>query len=356
MAGIHVELSGLKKRFGDVVAVGGVDLAVPEGAFVTLLGPSGCGKTTTLRLVAGFYDPDEGEMRIGGRRINDLPPDQRNTAMVFQDFALFPHMTVFDNIAYGLRMRGQPRAEISRRVEETARQLGLGGLERKWPLQLSGGQQQRVALARALVVEPEVLLLDEPLSNLDAKLRIRVRTEIRQIQQQLGKTTLYVTHDQEEALSISDTIAVMAGGRIAQVGTPYEVYYTPASKFVADFVGIANFVEGSVVREGGTARVEVGGAVLELGTRDLTAGSSVLLAIRPEGVRLLGPGDPLEGQNLLRGAVTASSFMGSLARYWVEAIGIEWVVDVHMPTPMKLLAGEVTLQIPAERIHVLEQG
>ncbi|MBM3471041.1 MAG: ABC transporter ATP-binding protein [Armatimonadetes bacterium] len=355
MTSIHVELSGLKKRFGDVTAVGGVDLAVPEGSFVTLLGPSGCGKTTTLRLIAGFYDPDEGEMRIGGRRINDLPPDQRNTAMVFQDFALFPHMTVFENIAYGLRMRGQPNAEISRRVEETARLLGLAGMERKWPLQLSGGQQQRVALARALIVEPEVLLLDEPLSNLDAKLRIRVRTEIRQIQQQLGKTTIYVTHDQEEALSISDTIAVMAAGRIVQVGTPYEVYYTPASRFVADFVGIANFVEGRVVRDGGAAGVEAGGAVLEMGTRDLRAGSAVLLAIRPEAVRLLEPGVSLEGKNVLRGVVTASSFMGSLARYWIEAMGTEWVVDVHMPVPRKLLAGEVVLQIPGERIHVLEQ-
>ncbi|MDI6772178.1 MAG: ABC transporter ATP-binding protein [bacterium] len=355
MTSIHVELSGLKKRFGDVAAVGGVDLAVPEGSFVTLLGPSGCGKTTTLRLIAGFYDPDEGEMRIGGRRINDLPPDQRNTAMVFQDFALFPHMTVFENIAYGLRMRGQSNPEISRRVEETARQLGLAGMERKWPLQLSGGQQQRVALARALIVEPEVLLLDEPLSNLDAKLRIRVRTEIRQIQQQLGKTTIYVTHDQEEALSISDTIAVMAAGRIVQVGTPYEVYYTPASRFVADFVGIANFVEGRVVQDRGVARVEAGGAVLEMGTRDLRASSSVLLTIRPEAVRLLEPGGSLEGQNVLRGVVTASSFMGSLARYWIEAIGIEWVVDVHMPVPRKLLAGEVILQIPGERIHVLEQ-
>lgn len=355
MTSMHVELRGLKKRFGDVAAVGGVDLAVPEGSFVTLLGPSGCGKTTTLRLIAGFYDPDEGEIKIGGRRVNDLPPDRRNTAMVFQDFALFPHMTVFENIAYGLRMRGCSQAEISRRVEETVRQLGLSGLESKWPLHLSGGQQQRVALARALVVEPEVLLLDEPLSNLDAKLRIRVRTEIRQIQQQLGKTTIYVTHDQEEALAISDTIAVMVSGRIVQVGTPYEVYYTPASRFVADFVGIANFLEGQVVEDGGAGRVEVGGTVMEVGMKGLRPGGTVLLAIRPEAVRLVESGDPAAGQNVLRGRVTASSFMGSLARYWIEAIGIEWVVDVHLTAPQQLLAGDVTLQVPGERIHVLEQ-
>ncbi len=355
MTSIHVELRGLKKRFGDVAAVGGVDLAVSEGSFVTLLGPSGCGKTTTLRLIAGFYDPDEGEIRIGGRRINDLPPDRRNTAMVFQDFALFPHMTVFENIAYGLRMRGCAQAEISRRVEETARQLGLVGLEHKWPLHLSGGQQQRVALARALVVEPEVLLLDEPLSNLDAKLRIRVRTEIRQIQQQLGKTTIYVTHDQEEALAISDVIAVMASGRIVQVGTPYEVYYTPASRFVADFVGIANFLEGRVLTDQGVGLVEAGGTVLEVGTENLRPGSAVLLAIRPEAVRLVESGAESAGHNLLCGRVAASSFMGSLVRYWIEAIGTEWVVDVHVPAPRQLLTGEVALQIPRERIHVLEQ-
>src|SRR3954447_7546659 len=246
----YVELVGLGKRFGTVTAVSGVSLAVPEGRVTTLLGPSGCGKTTLLRLIAGFIRPDEGEIRIKGRRVNEIPPQRRSTVVVFQDYALFPHLTVFENVAYGLRRRGLKGAEVTRRVQQMLSFLGLTGLDRLSPLKLSGGQQQRVALARALAVEPDVLLLDEPLSNLDAKLRVRVRTELKEIQRSLGKTTILVTHDQEEALSISDRIAVLDAGQIRQVGSPYEVYSRPADRFVADFVGIANFVPG-IVRTAG---------------------------------------------------------------------------------------------------------
>ncbi|MDI6772607.1 MAG: ABC transporter ATP-binding protein [bacterium] len=353
---IHVELVGITKRFGTFAAVNDVTLTVPEARFVTLLGPSGCGKTTTLRLVAGFYDVDEGEIRIDGRRVNDVPPDRRSTAMVFQDFALFPHMTVFENIAYGLRIRRFSQANVTRRVEGVAQLLGLQGTEGKSPHQLSGGQQQRVALARALVVEPEVLLLDEPLSNLDAKFRLRVRTEIRQLQQQLGKTTIYVTHDQEEALAISDTIAVMLDGRIVQVGSPFDVYYAPASRFVADFVGTSNFVEGRVIADRDTTRVDVGGITLTLGPRGLPAGARALLAVRPEAIHLMGPDESCEREveNYLGGVVNARSFMGSRVRYWIGAGGTEWMVDVHLAAPSRLLAGEVALRIPQERIHVLE--
>src|SRR3990172_1637916 len=239
----HVRLIEVTKRLGTHLAVDGVSLDVAEGTFMTLLGPSGCGKTTTLRMIAGFYSPDRGEIRIRDRVINDIPPHRRNTAMVFQEYALFPHMTVAENVGYGLRMRRVPRPEARRRVALVIELVGLSGQERKFPHQLSGGQQQRVALARALIVEPEVLLLDEPLSNLDAKLRVRVRTEIRELQQRLGKTTLYVTHDQEEALAISDQIAVMHNGRILQVGTPAEIYFHPANRFVSHFFVLANFIE-----------------------------------------------------------------------------------------------------------------
>src|SRR6476661_5960803 len=243
----YVELVGLHKSYGGVPAVSDVSLAVPEGRVTTLLGPSGCGKTTLLRLIAGFMQPDEGEIRIKGRRVNEVPPQRRSTVIVFQDYALFPHLSVFENVAYGLRRRRVSRPDRERRVDEMLAFLGLAGAGRQSPLQLSGGQQQRVALARALVVEPDVLLLDEPLSNLDAKLRVRVRTELKEIQRSLGKTTILVTHDQEEALSISDRVAVMEAGRIRQIGTPYEVYTQPVDAFVADFLGIANFLPATVM-------------------------------------------------------------------------------------------------------------
>jgi ABC-type Fe3+/spermidine/putrescine transport system ATPase subunit len=344
----HVRLIGVSKRLGTHQAVEEVSLDVAEGTFVTLLGPSGCGKTTTLRMIAGFYTPDQGEIRLRERVINDIPPHQRNTAMVFQEYALFPHMTVAENVGYGLRMRRTPRAEARRRVAQTLQLVGLAGQERKFPHQLSGGQQQRVALARALVVEPEVLLLDEPLSNLDAKLRVRVRTEIRQLQQRLGKTTLYVTHDQEEALAISDRIAVMQNGRILQVGTPAEIYLHPASRFVADFVGLANFVAAEVAD---AHRVRVGDLLVTV-TQPIGARGRVTLVVRPEMVRLVPLG--AAAQPALRGRIAATSFLGSLTRYWVAVDGAEWVVDVPAAGG-EVLRGDVALLLPSDRIHVLAE-
>ncbi len=345
----HVSVQGITKRFGPTVAVDGVSLDVEEGSFTTLLGPSGCGKTTLLRMVAGFHHPDQGDIFLRGIRVTDIPAHRRNTAMVFQEYALFPHMTVGENVGYGLRLRRVSADEATRRVGQVMELVGLAGQQRKFPHHLSGGQQQRVALARALVVEPEVLLLDEPLSNLDAKLRIRVRSEIRQLQQQLGKTTLYVTHDQEEALAISDRIAVMNRGRILQLGTPLQIYHHPVNRFVADFVGLANFLEGEVSAPG---QVRMEGVSLTVPDGALP-GRRVTVVLRPEAIRLHAR--PPEGvANVLRGYVTAASFLGTLARYWVDAAGRHWIVDVPSPGEA-LMTGEVFLEIPRDRIHLLTE-
>jgi ABC-type Fe3+/spermidine/putrescine transport system ATPase subunit len=345
---VHVRLSKVTKRLGATVAVDGVSLDVPEGHFMTLLGPSGCGKTTTLRMVAGFYHPDAGDIFVRDRRVTDLPPHRRNMAMVFQEYALFPHMTVRENVGYGLRMRKVDAAEARRRIAAVVELVGLPGQEDKFPMQLSGGQQQRVALARALVVEPEVLLLDEPLSNLDAKLRVRVRTEIRALQQTLGKTTIYVTHDQEEALSISDRIAVMNHGRIVQLGSPREIYYRPADRFVADFVGLANFAPVQVV---GPDRVRLGDVVLAV--PGATGSGKATLVVRPETLALTAtPPPPDANRPVLRGRVKTSAFLGVIARYWVEALGMEWIVD--QPAPGEgMFSGEVSLVLSPDRMHVL---
>ena len=240
-----ITIRGVVKRFGAVTAVDRVDLAVEDGELFTLLGPSGCGKTTLLRLLAGFYQPDAGEIRFDDRVVNGLPPYERNIGMVFQNYALWPHMTVADNVAYGLKLRKLGAAEMAARLAEGLRKVNLAGFESRYPGQLSGGQQQRVALARALVLNPDILLLDEPLSNLDAKIRVQVRAEIRKLQQELGITTIYVTHDQEEALSLSDRVAVMNDGRVLQVGAPKDLYERPRTRFVADFVGTNNLVPGT---------------------------------------------------------------------------------------------------------------
>ncbi len=242
---------------------------------VCLLGPSGCGKTTTLRMIAGFLEPDGGAVTIDGADVTDLPPERRPTAMVFQNYALWPHMSVFDNIAFGLKLRKMPKPEIAQRVESVLELVGLTHHIRSRPTRISGGEQQRVALARALVQEPKVLLLDEPLSNLDAKLRVRVREDIREIQQRLGITTVFVTHDQDEALSISDRVAVMNSGRIEQYASPVDIYRSPATTFVGGFVGATNTVEGRVVREGGTAHVVIGSAQVPVETTNLPDGRVV---------------------------------------------------------------------------------
>jgi ABC-type Fe3+/spermidine/putrescine transport system ATPase subunit len=346
----HVELDGVTKRFGSVAAVAGVSLDIAEGRFTTLLGPSGCGKTTLLRLIAGFVRPDAGEIRIRGVRVNELPPQRRSTVIVFQDYALFPHLTVFENVAYGLRRRGVKAAEIGRRVREVLAFLGLEGQEPAAPLQLSGGQQQRVALARALVVEPDVLLLDEPLSNLDAKLRVRVRTELKEIQRTLGKTTVLVTHDQEEALSMSDRIAVMDAGQIRQVGSPVEVYARPADRFVADFVGIANFVTATVraITPAGADLDSPLGALTARTAVALAEGQAVTVVLRPTALRLVDA----PGAGRVRATIRSTSFLGTIRRHHVQVGELRMVVDEPLGE-VDEPRGEAWLAVDAERLHVL---
>ncbi len=297
----------------DFYAVHDVALDIAPGSFVTLLGPSGCGKTTTLRMIAGFESPDEGEIYLGGEAINALTPNKRDTAMVFQSYALFPHYNVFDNVAYGLRLRKVPKDEITRRVTAILKLVELSGMEQRMTNQLSGGQQQRVALARALVVEPGVLLFDEPLSNLDAKLRVQMRTEIRRIQQALGITAIYVTHDQSEAMSISDQIILMKGGVIAQMGSPMEIYYHPVSEFVADFIGECNFLKGQVVSSsGGTTVIQLPAGKAAVSTDKVsTPGEEAEIVVRPEAITIAETG-------MLPCKVELSCFMGSYQNYHVR--------------------------------------
>jgi len=289
---LDVLLSDVTRRFEKVTAVDDLSLEIPRGIFLSLLGPSGCGKTTTLRLIAGFEQPDQGDVFIRGRRVNDVPPYRRDFSMVFQNFALFPHMTVAENVAFGLRMRGASRADREARVREALHLVHLAGFEDRYPRQLSGGQQQRVALARAIVVRPAVLLLDEPLGSLDKKLREEMQVELRQLQQELCITTVFVTHDQEEALTLSDRVAVMRAGRIEQMGTPRELYERPATDFVANFLGVTNLFAGRVaVRSGDDVLVDIGPARLPLGGAPaLSVGEEVRVAVRPEKIRLVPAG------------------------------------------------------------------
>lgn len=350
-----LRLVSLTKRFGSIEAVKSLNLVAEPGQITTLLGPSGCGKTTTLRLVAGFYIPDEGEIYIGNERITDLPPYKRPTRTVFQNYALFPHMSVYDNVAFGLELQKRPAAERRRRVEEALEMVGLGGLGDRQPGQLSGGQQQRVALARALVTEPKLLLLDEPLSNLDAKLRIIMREEIRRLQRSLGITVVYVTHDQEEALSLSDKIAVMDRGELLQLGTPAEVYEIPASRFVAQFLGLSNFLQGQVVDvSNGNARVRIGDYVAPVRARgDTRPGSEAVVSVRPE--NLLVSRASQEG---IAGQVVTTSYLGSIARYHVTIPGQtgEVIVDEHAPLGSRLFHhGEaIWIQLRPERAVIVE--
>ena len=296
----------------DFYAVKDADLEIEPGSFVTLLGPSGCGKTTTLRMIAGFESPDEGEIYLGGEPINALTPNKRDTAMVFQSYALLPHYNIFDNVAYGLKLRKLDKHTIQEKVTNILKLVGLEGMEGRMTNQLSGGQQQRVALARALVLEPGVLLFDEPLSNLDAKLRVSMRTEIRRIQQEAGITAIYVTHDQSEAMALSDKIIIMEKGVVTQIGTPQEVYYHPANEFVADFIGEANFLRGPLSgKQGDSAVVTVeGNPVNVVGASGLEEGKECTLVLRPESAVLAEQGQ-------LPCKVIMSCFMGAYQNYHV---------------------------------------
>jgi putative spermidine/putrescine transport system ATP-binding protein len=319
-----LELSGIQKRFGDVAAVVDFDLAAERGEFVSFLGPSGCGKTTTLRMIAGFERPTAGSIAIDGADMTNRPPNQRNVGMVFQSYALFPNMNVAGNIGFGLKIRKRPKADIDRRVAELLDLIHLEGRGDRFPWQLSGGQQQRVALARALAIEPTVLLLDEPLSALDAKIRVALRHEIRQIQRQLGITTVYVTHDQEEALELSDRIVVMSEGRIEQIGTPFEIYNFPATSFVASFVGTLNAIDTKIVDAAGGRLSLAGHEVRTTSALTGSAGQAVTVAIRPEMIALstpdgsnvvaVSPTGGMTGTNRLPGTVADVAFLGSVVR------------------------------------------
>jgi ABC-type Fe3+/spermidine/putrescine transport system ATPase subunit len=314
LAGITIE--GVARTFGMVRAIDDVSLEVRDGEFFTLLGPSGCGKTTLLRMVAGFCDLDRGRILFGERRIDTLPPHRRNTGMVFQNYAVFPNLTVGGNVAYGLKARSVPAADIRRRVARALKLVHLDGYEERWPHQLSGGQLQRVAIARSLVIEPEVLLLDEPLSNLDAKLRVEMRAEIRQLQQELRITAIYVTHDQEEALAISDRIAVMQRGRIEQTGAPEAIYRAPATPFVAEFMGTTSLLTGTVAaRDGDLIRIRVGAQEFAARAAAAPSAGPVTFSLRPEMLRVLAGGAaPPPGWASVSAVVQRVEFLGALTR------------------------------------------
>jgi len=313
---LPIRIEQLTKRFEATRAVDDVSVAIEPGELFFLLGPSGCGKTTLLRCVAGFYQPEAGTIRIGDRDITHLPPHQRDTGMVFQSYALWPHLTLAENVAFGLEMRRVARADIRRRVADALARVHLADRAQARPNQLSGGQQQRVALARALVIEPQCLLLDEPLSNLDAKLRLEMRVEIRRICKQAGITALYVTHDQKEALSVADRLAVMRAGRIEQIGTPAEVYGRPANRFVAAFIGEGNFIEGRVVADAGRwlhVQTPLGRLHAEPPAAALAPGAAVTLCIRPEAIRFDAP--PGGAPNLFSGRRLRTVYQGELAQH-----------------------------------------
>ncbi|ABL73004.1 ABC transporter related protein (plasmid) [Paracoccus denitrificans PD1222] len=314
-----IQVRRVMKSYGTMLAVDDVSFNVAEGEFVSLLGPSGCGKTTTLRMIAGFTDTSGGAIRVHGREVTHLPPEKRDLGFVFQNYALWPHMTVAENVAFGLKLRRKPRDVIRNKIEEALSVTGLSGYEDRLPRQLSGGQQQRVALARALALEPQVLLMDEPLSNLDRALRVVMRRELKELQARMKMTTLYVTHDQEEALSMSNRVVIMNGGRVEQIAAPYELYENPATRFVADFVGITNFLEGTASdMGGGMVGVRLpSGQVLHAQARvPVAQGGAVRALIRPERVTI-SPAE-LSGPNVLAGRVELSEYFGAVLRYTVR--------------------------------------
>jgi iron(III) transport system ATP-binding protein len=350
-----VELRGLTKRFGSLAVVDNVSLKIDHGQLVCLLGPSGCGKTTTLRLIAGFLEPSDGEIHVGERLVSSkartLPPEQRNMSMIFQSYALWPHMTVTENIVYGLRLRKLDRDTIAKKLAAILATTKLEALAQRYPGELSGGQQQRVALARALIVEPQTLLLDEPLSNLDANLREEMRFEIRRLHDEYRYTTVYVTHDQSEAMTTADMIAVMNGGRIDQLGTPEDIYARPESEFVARFIGASNVIKG-------TARdanhVAFAGATLKVVGAPLAAGQDAVVAIRQHDVGL-SIQVPASSENAIKAVVTRQVYLGAARDYMVEVAG-GTSLRATTPTETNVQKGsEVWLTLPPERCRALSR-
>jgi iron(III) transport system ATP-binding protein len=346
-----VRVENLIKRFGEVVAVDGISFEVPKGELLTLLGPSGCGKTTTLNMIAGFEDPDGGDVYVGDRLISSadqdvlLPPHKRNLGMVFQSYGLWPHLRVRENVAFGLQMRKVPKRETQSAVERALEMVRLSGMGERYPSQLSGGQQQRVAFARALVYEPDVLLLDEPLSNLDAALREEMRLELKELQTETGITTIFVTHDQMEAMVMSDVIVVMNNGRIEQMGSPRDIYQQPSNQFVAGFVGISNFLEGTVagsINGDGLTPIKIGNQTLLCKSTGHAMDASVLLSIRPEDwvATVAAPKEP--AANTLKCEVEKSVYMGGVLEIWLQASGQQIRVHGHR---LPMLDGGATLYI-----------
>ena len=342
---MEVRVEGLRKRYGRVAALDGVSIAFPSGGLTAILGPSGCGKTTLLRSLAGFVPVDGGRVLFGGEDVTLLPPQARGTAMVFQNYALWPHMTVSDNVAYGLRLKGLPEEEVRARVEKVLHLVEIGhlaGVMDRKPAALSGGQQQRVALARALVVEPRVLLMDEPLSNLDAKDRQRLRVEVRRLQKAVGITAIYVTHDQEEALAIADTVVLMDAGQVVQMGSPQEIYFQPRTAFAAEFLGVSNQLRGTA---------EAG--ALTVGAQRLPCTASVrgpaIMVFKASDATLApggGPGEP--GEVALRGSLEERLFLGAVYRHYVRVEGETVMVDGAEPVD----PGPVMVRIPAAKLQV----
>ena len=351
---MHLELDQLTKRYGGATSVDHVDLAVERGEFICLLGPSGCGKTTTLRMIAGFLTPDEGEIRVEGKVVSSpravVPPERRNMGMIFQSYAVWPHMTVRQNVAYGLKMKSVPAGEQTSRVDAVLKATKLDHLAERYPGELSGGQQQRVALARALAPKPEILLLDEPLSNLDANLRGEMRFEIRRLHDEFHDTSIYVTHDQLEAMTMADRIVVMNLGRIEQIGTPEEVYDRPSSKFVARFIGGSNVLEGNYF---GGRHIDIGGNKLEIANGDFAEpGKPMAICVKTHDLELVPGGRSAAGNNTLPGAVRSHAYLGGHRDYVVDVGGQD--VLITAPASVQMAAGEkVGVRFPAERCRGL---
>jgi len=351
-----VRLSNISKKFGDFVAVKDIDLIINDGEFFSLLGPSGCGKTTLLRLIAGFYTPTTGRIFFDDRDVSYLPVNKRSTAMVFQNYALFPHMTVFENVAFGLQARKVPKSEIKDRVGKSLELVNLSGMENRRVTQLSGGQQQRVALARAIVIEPEILLLDEPLSNLDAKLRRETREQIQKLQSELKITTIYVTHDQEEALTLSDRLALLNEGTCQQIGTPYQIYSQPSNSFVAKFIGRSNLLNGTVkdiINDKITIEINDKMCLVSKETEKYySIGQKVVLAIKPESIRLSKA--EKSGANEIKGEIKAKRFNGYMIEYDIDIDGLSLnVLSLGDSDEGFEVSGKVYIMIPEDKIKII---
>jgi putative spermidine/putrescine transport system ATP-binding protein len=354
----YLEIKGLTKSYDQVEAVRDVSLSVQKGEFVSLLGPSGCGKTTTLRIIAGFEVPDRGTVELDGQDITPVPPHQRGMGMVFQSYALFPNMTAWGNVAFGLRVSSRDASFIEDKTRQLLDLIGLADAGQKYPGELSGGQQQRVALARALAIEPKVLLLDEPLSALDAVVRVSLRQEIRRIQSKLGITTVYVTHDQEEALSISDRVVVMRRAVIEQIGTPIEIYTSPKTHFVATFIGTATRFTGEIV-DPDAGKVRCGDLDLSVGNQlasEFSQGDRVSIFVRPEAIRIARPGERVEDDNVLTATLQAVTLLGPVIRLSLSSGDHELVADVNTNERSRFSRGErVLLSFPAAACRVMPE-